>query len=118
MIKSRADKGYYYNISAQYNLANWSPQHLLNNHWALELRTPEGYLHPDKMIATTEYLIRENAILHDRINQLTDLTKLLVSLVQDLKPAAALVHPNERVRTLMRAQSGELDETYGVGNWY
>jgi hypothetical protein len=72
----------------------------------------------DKAVATMEYLLRENALLHERINSLTDLTRTLVQLVQDGCTASTMLHPDERVRTLTKASLAEIDQLYGTEYWY
>lgn len=122
-VKTREEYGFLPFVSAQPDLQWRSPNNLLSGGWTLGLRdaAPPSQLTlcTDKVIATLEFLLRENAILHERVNALTELTRVLVSVAQDnVKTSPSLlVHPDNEIRDMVRSTVNEVITRYSVGEW-
>lgn len=126
IVRDRTDVGGYYpNLQnhQSYGLMTHPPIHLIINGWTHGLRRenniPSSYtLDTDKVVASIEYLLRENQALHARLNQMTELTKVLVAVVQENKSPSLLTHPDARIREFVQSDPETVAREFGTTQWY
>lgn len=119
MIKSR------YSYPTSYINDDWrlngdkSPDQVLNDGWVRDsIYNAQIHEFPKRVAGGMEYLLRENAILHDRLDRLSELTYVLVSMMKENVKPSMLVHPDPEVRRLAQIDplqlADELRVMYGV----